>query len=325
MKHHIGMVCGHAGYITGLFEYVMTDMLWLRVFAFAGCALIVGYQAVQPKIQWVSTGWNTIFCMMNLYHIRLLRQAEPRKLVEDELELHQVLGEHLASRSQVLSLLEEGVWQTLAPGSVIVEEGRTTDEMQVLIIVRGGCDIYIKGFRMGRLQPGSAVGFELAALRALEGGGSRERDEEGRGASAAATIVVDNHSEALCLRVPWARLIAEPSLLEVLRMSTTRSLAAQVAASDSAARLLEYGAVLEMTCYASQAAANTAAAPSSRRTMSRIWPPVPLPSEPAPVSSVSKLEESLRQARLRLGITPQEHCRVAETLPDQCRTSQLLG
>ncbi|OLP75887.1 hypothetical protein AK812_SmicGene44251, partial [Symbiodinium microadriaticum] len=79
----------------------------------------------------------------------------------------------------------------------------------------------------------------------------------------------------------------------------------KVAASDSAARLLEYGAVLEMTCYASQAAANTAAAPSSRRTMSRIWPPVPLPSEPAPVSSVSKLEESLRQARLRLGITPQ--------------------
>eukprot|EP00439_Symbiodinium_sp_Y106_P032725 s3248_g3.t3 len=211
IRHRFGMMCGHAGYITGLFEYVMTDMLWLRIFAFAGCALIVGYQAVQPKIQWVSTSWNTIFCAMNLYHIRLLRRAQPRKLVEDELELHQVLGEHLASTSHVLSLLQEGVWQTLAPGSVIVEEGRTTEEMQVLIIVRGGCDIYIKGFRMGRLQPGSAVGFELAALRALEGGGSRESDEEGRGAAAAATIVVDDHSEGYPLGILVAAMAADPA------------------------------------------------------------------------------------------------------------------
>ncbi|CAE7190200.1 unnamed protein product [Symbiodinium pilosum] len=141
-----------------------------------------------------------------------------------------------------------------------------------------------------------------------------------------ATIAVDELSEALCLQVPWARLQAEPALLEVLQTSTSRSLAAQVAASDSAARLLEYGAVLEMTCYASQAAANTAAPRNARRTMSRIWPPPETPAESGvPTSAVPQLMEALRQSRLRLGITPQEHCKVAETLPDQCRSSQMLG
>ena len=61
----------------------MTDMLRLRLFALTGCVLIVSFQAVQPRKQWVSLGWNSVYCAVNLYHINLLLQERPRRLQQE--------------------------------------------------------------------------------------------------------------------------------------------------------------------------------------------------------------------------------------------------
>ncbi|CAK8989805.1 unnamed protein product, partial [Durusdinium trenchii] len=121
-KRRLGLLCGHAGYVTGLFEYVMTDMLKLRLFALTGCALIVSFQAVQPRKQWVSVGWNSVYCAVNLFHIGLLLSERPRSLEEDERQLQKVLGDHVL-HTQILSLSE------------------------VCIIVRGCCGLRIRGFK----------------------------------------------------------------------------------------------------------------------------------------------------------------------------------
>ncbi|CAK9055570.1 unnamed protein product, partial [Durusdinium trenchii] len=79
----------------------------------------------------------------------------------------------------------------------------------------------------------------------------QEASETGSSGSsvARATVEVDSQSEVLCLCLPWSWLKSERPLLEALQKGFATSLAAQVAAGDAAARLLEYAAVLEMACY----------------------------------------------------------------------------
>ncbi|CAK9055568.1 unnamed protein product, partial [Durusdinium trenchii] len=76
----------------------------------------------------------------------------------------------------------------------------------------------------------------------------QEASETGSSGSsvARATVEVDSQSEVLCLCLPWSWLKSERPLLEALQKGFATSLAAQVAAGDAAARLLEYAAVLEM-------------------------------------------------------------------------------
>ncbi|CAJ1354050.1 unnamed protein product [Effrenium voratum] len=319
-KRRLALLCGQAGYLTGLFEYVMTDMLWLRFFACGGCALIVGFQALQPKYQWVSLGWNSVYCAVNLYHIRLLLLKQPRQLVEDELQLHKVLGEQVP-REQILSLLEVGEWRRFIPGGTLVEEGCTEKDAQVYILVRGCCDVQIRGLKVGRLCAGATVGAELPALRLLC---RPETTGQAGGATLARATVTAADSEVLCLQLPWSWLKSERPYLEVLQRGFATSLAAQVAAGDAVARLLEYGAVLEMACYSSTSAATSEArVAKGRRTLSRIYPPV------AGTAMLSLTEpmlgEAVERRRQHLGISEEEHFMVVETLPEECHRSKLLG
>lgn len=275
----------------------MTDMLKLRLFALTGCALIVSFQAVQPRKQWVSVGWNSVYCAVNLFHIGLLLSERPRSLEEDERQLQKVLGDHVL-HTQILSLSE------------------------VCIIVRGCCGLRILGFKVGHLTPGAAVGAELPALRLLS---RQEASETGSSGSsvARATVEVDSQSEVLCLCLPWSWLKSERPLLEALQKGFATSLAAQVAAGDAAARLLEYAAVLEMACY-SQFEANVEARHAQfGRFPRRIWPLASRgPSIPALTGPL--LEEALEQFRQRLGISEEEHRMVVKTLPQECHGSNLL-
>eukprot|EP00434_Breviolum_minutum_P038178 symbB.v1.2.033857.t1/scaffold4266.1/size42177/1 len=324
-KRRLGLICGHAGYVTGLFEYIMTDMLHLRLFAVTGCALIVGFQAVQPRKQWVSVGWNSIYCAVNLFHISLLVKERPRSLQQDEQQLQKVLGDHVL-HTQILSLCEAGKWRQFLPGSVLIQEGSNggcdDPEMEVRILVRGNCDLHIRGFKVGHLSPGAAVGNELLALRLL--GPSNETGDVVT-SETEARATVESSDEVLCLCLPWSSLKADPSLLEALRKGFVTSLAAQVAAGDGAARLLEYAAVLEMACYSASAAPERTF--GLQRAVTRIWSPtssrrVP---KPAPLAlTTPMLEEALERLRLRLGISAEEHSMVVKTLPEECHGHKLL-
>ncbi|CAL1156091.1 unnamed protein product [Cladocopium goreaui] len=328
-KRRLGLLCGHAGYVTGLFEYVMTDILHLRIFALTGCALIVSFQALQPRRQWISVSWNSIYCAVNLFHISLLLQERPRSLCKEEEELQRVLGEHVLHQ-QILSLSEAGEWQRLC-GGLLVEEGQE-QSAQVRIIVSGHCDVYIRGLKVGELSPGAAVGAEVLALRLLGPATATETGEE-----AVAKATVECRDEVFCLCLPWSWLKSEPNLMEALRKGFATSLAAQVAAGDKAARLLEYGAVLEMACYSAALVPDSGAAPSGlRRAVTRIWGPSPPSTSPKrgstrkvavgsiPSLTVPMLEEALERLRAQLGISHEEHCMVVETLPKDCHGNKFL-
>lgn len=109
---------GHAGYIIGLLErgtqrwplalgprqllrrYGVTDIWWLRIWAVCGCSMVVLFQVLQPRCQWLSAGWCFVYVVVNLFQLHwvslnvpvrasflpFLRSAkEPRLSQEEEL------------------------------------------------------------------------------------------------------------------------------------------------------------------------------------------------------------------------------------------------
>jgi len=170
VRRRIALVAGHLGYITGLFEYIMTDILLLRAFALSGCVLIVGYQAAQPKIQMLSAGWNSVFSLVNIYHIVLLLRRLP-PLSEEEASLLVSLGERL-TRKQFHSILQAGEWRSFESGERLAEEGARSAEREVFLIAAGECDVLQGGIPVGCLTAGGVVGEEQVGVPTASAGGS---------------------------------------------------------------------------------------------------------------------------------------------------------
>lgn len=244
VRRRMAVLCGHLGYITGLFEYVSTDMLWLRSFALSGCVLIVGYQMAQPKIQWLSAGWNSVFSLVNIYHIGLLLRQLP-VLSEEEAGLLAALGDRLTAR-QFQSLLEAGEWRSYEDGEMLTQEGSCSSDREVCLVAAGVCEVRLGGLEVGRLGPGGVVG-EVGALALCSGSKAAPPPP------ASATVVA--RGSVRCLSLPWAQLKAEAGLGEAgpgeaLRSIVAAALAAKVVAMHEESRALQYGAVLEMACAA---------------------------------------------------------------------------
>jgi len=234
VRRRVALVAGHLGYITGLFEYVMTDMLWLRAFALSGCVLIVGYQMAQPKIQKLSAGWNTIFSLVNIYHIALLLRKLP-PLSEEEASLLDALAERL-TRSQFHALLQAGEWRSFGSGERLAAEGSGGAEQEVFLISSGECDVVQGDVPVGRLTAGGVVG-EVGLL--AEAPGDQCPDVE-----ASASVVARGGVRCLCL--PRARLQKEPELQEALQGVFAAALAAKVDALPRQWTLQRYAALLQL-------------------------------------------------------------------------------
>lgn len=340
-----GVLFGNTGYLIGLFEYIMTDMLSLRCFALAGCSMIVTFQVVQPKIQWISAGWNSVYAIVNVYHIRLLLLEKPRDLTEDEESLLKALGSS-SSPKQVLELVEAGEWRRFPPGTTLQEEGKLREPLEICLVASGTCDIKLRGLNFGHLGPGAAVGGELSALRLLQ----EEADSEANSSppattqpatqqpatllaaptAAKVTVVAAKDEEVLCLCIPYADLSRlalaerekqredanlESNLLEPLQRGLANSLAMQMAAVDYGAKLLEYAAVLEVACSA-EAAAAAARHEAEEATAQERFAIEAHATEPA-------LRAELEKYRARRQVSVKEHFLIAETLP-KCAGSSLV-
>jgi len=234
VRRRIALVAGHLGYITGLFEYVMTDMVLLRFFALSGCVLIVGYQASQPKIQWLSAGWNSVFSLVNIYHIVLLLRPLP-PFSEEEASLLAALGERLTKR-QFHSLRKAGEWRSFEAGECLVKEGTPGEE--VFLLSAGSCDVLQGGLPVGCLVGGAVVG-ELGLLTSAPGGPEAE---------ASATVVAREDVRCLCL--PRARLQQEPELGQAIQGVLAAALAAKVASLPGQWRTQRCAALLELAAAA---------------------------------------------------------------------------
>merc|ERR1712194_69184 len=146
------------GYFTGLGEYVLNDMLPIRSWALTGYILIVCFQCCQPKVAWIPTGYNTIFSLINIYHLNLLLKPLPA-LSAEEAALYEALGgEDRLPVKLFHNLLSLGTWKVLNIGEALVEANEPVDVHEISLIASGTCHMQLGGLVAGRLGAGSIVG-----------------------------------------------------------------------------------------------------------------------------------------------------------------------
>lgn len=234
----MALLCGHLGYVTGMLEYVMTDMVLLRSFAMTGCMLIVGYQVAQPRVLWLSAGWNSVYAMVNLYHIFLLKRSPP-DLEEDAAMLYASLGgEARLERWRFQDLLDLGEWRVFEAGARLTEEGPAATEGagaagEVRFLASGACDVYVDGLWAGSIAPGGVIG-EVKALAAT---GPSPRSS---------ASVVARAPGARCLCVSLAQLRDDTRLWASIQGVLAAGLAEKVRAGQRDAPAMRYAAVLEL-------------------------------------------------------------------------------
>mmetsp|Transcript_6006 Transcript_6006/g.13932 ORF Transcript_6006/g.13932 Transcript_6006/m.13932 type:complete len:414 (-) Transcript_6006:24-1265(-) len=310
-RRRVALIFGHLGYITGLGEYAMTDMLALRFFAMSGCLMIVGYQCAQPKILKLSAGWNSLYAAINLYHIYLLKKPyEP--LSEEAQLLHEALGgAEKVPLGHFHQLLRVGHWRYVEAGTVLTEDDEAVEDEvpeantmgsqvrrllgrepkpggpEVLLIASGQCDVFVHNMVVARLGPGSVLG-EVGAVASRAGEVGAQREIPPRN-----TTVIASEGGMRFFCVALNRLEYEPELRDALQGIFAAALAEKVVAMSSETKIVQYAAVLEMACH----------------------PGIPEHS----------IQVALAEFRRKHLITDEEHDRVVQSLPDWCRQSPILS
>lgn len=225
LRRRLALVLGHGGYITGLIEYAMTDIFWLRSFAVAGCAMIAGFQFVQPKVQWLAVTWNLIYTGINGYQMYLLLDPAVN---EDEALLQGALNGRLTLQ-QLHAVAMLGAWRSFEEGEIVEP---TDSAGEIWFVARGECELQRGGLRLGRQGPGKVIG-QL----------SPHRDADSRGLSVVA------HGGLRCLCLQWdalsGALEADASLKDGMNGILAEALAARVMSMNEESKTWQYAAVLE--------------------------------------------------------------------------------
>jgi len=167
LKHHehlgkVASAVGHGGYVLCLLEYGVTDIIWLRLFAIGGCGMVMGFQLLQPRVQWVTFFWCGVYVAVNVFQLWQVKGASAAPLSWEEARLHAVFSQELDS-GQFSSLMSLGEWLWLVDGAQLVQEGGSGLDSCVFLIASGSCEATVSGDRMADFGPGSIVG-ELGIL-----------------------------------------------------------------------------------------------------------------------------------------------------------------
>jgi len=311
VRRRVALVCGHLGYVTGIFEYIMTDMFWLRVFSIAGCGLICGYQMAQPRILYTAAFWNGTFALINVYQLHILCRRLPAMTEEEQLLFEALGGEARLARRAFQELLEVGTWHTYEAGELLAKEGATAEAPQVCLLAAGACEVQLGGLALGRLGPGSVIGevWELDLDHAA-GGVQAEPGGDTRAAWAATVATVPSppvarllprpssatvaagRQGARCFCIPLRELRESSHLHEALYGIFATALADKIHSIHQDRRLLQYRAVLEVACAAGE-------------------------DPPATVF------EAVARYRRQHGVTDDEHFRATKAVP-RCVSSRFL-
>ncbi|CAL1139433.1 unnamed protein product [Cladocopium goreaui] len=151
---------GHLGYIIGLLEYGVTDIWWLRIWAVCGCSMVVLFQVLQPRCQFLSAGWCFVYVIVNLFQLHWVSLSVPEpRLSEEEEKLFKLLGDTVTLR-EFADLAGFGEWETFGPGERLSEEGKVVEpeKAKLYFIAEGQCQVFSGGRLVAKLSPGSFVG-----------------------------------------------------------------------------------------------------------------------------------------------------------------------
>jgi len=237
-KRRVSQLCGHLGYFASVAEYLMTDLVLLRSLALGGAGLIVGYQAVQPKIQFVFVFWNSLLGFVNAYYLHDLIKT-PRDLSEEEADLLKRLDGQL-TLDEFRKVLQAGTWQDFEKGETLGQEASGT--CLVCLIASGTCDFTLDGCSFGSLGPGSIVGedglFEHDAISA------------GKGSHPVPTPVAVAQSSMRCLCLQREQLKKDTQLMQAVQGVLAATVAAKVIALSGGLATSQHSAVQELAASA---------------------------------------------------------------------------
>lgn len=229
----LGVVIGNGGFMFGALEYGMTDIILLRCFAIMGCGSIILYQMLQPRLQYVSAGWNGIYVLTNIIQLKIAAASPPPELSWEEARLHELFEKNI-SATHFFEILALGEWLWLVDGAVLAEEGASPEEAQLTFVTEGTCSVSLNGEKVAEMGPGSTIG-ELGML--VDG-------------PVSATVAAAG--PVRCFSVPIRslreRLEAEPTLRAPLEKLFSGTLATKALAMDDTLPLQNYRAMLEVAC-----------------------------------------------------------------------------
>ena len=150
----------HSSNVLLLLAYSVRDMLWLRWFAVAAALTNIPYFLLQRHILWPPIVWGAVFTAINLYQIVLLyMERRPVRLSEDEEKLYRLAFGSLRPR-EFVSLLLAGEWKTAAPGDTILDQGKPSSSICVLL--SGSLRVRKDGKDLMLLKPGYLIGTGVA-------------------------------------------------------------------------------------------------------------------------------------------------------------------
>lgn len=232
--HRLSLVLGHGGYLLGLCEYGVTEVVLLRLFAMGGCGAVVGYQLLQPRVQWVTAVWCFIYVGVNVYQLNELRLPPEPELSWEEAKLQEVHGKDI-STTHFHTLMALGEWQWLVDGAVLMAEGDDIAEARLTFLTEGTCDVTKGDQLVGKIGPGSTLG-EMCLVTA----------------EAQTTATVKAVGSVRCFTIPMpvvqARMAEMPELKAPLERLFSKTIAKKAITMSDRAKVLNYRAVLEVAC-----------------------------------------------------------------------------
>lgn len=159
---NFSLALGHSGYLVGLLEYGVTDIVLLRLFAMTGASFIVFSQLALPKVQWVTAFWNFAYSSVNLFQLALLREGPEPELTWEETLLHRQYQRHIDVRI-FHALVGQGEWLWLVDGTKLLEPGADAGGQLLYFTIAGECKLSVGEHVLAVLGPGSVVG-EMGVL-----------------------------------------------------------------------------------------------------------------------------------------------------------------
>lgn len=138
--------------------YIMTNMIWLRIFIMIGCLMDAGiYFFIRPNEPlWVQVAMNFLFAFINaIALIQLIRDKFPPGFYGEIGELYHTIFSQLAP-SEFRSLLAIAEWKTVDNAVTLIHAGE--NNINPMIITKGQVLIEQNNVELSRLEKGAILG-----------------------------------------------------------------------------------------------------------------------------------------------------------------------
>ena len=155
-----GAFLGHAHYALLVLSMMMRNIVWLRVIAIVAGVVGIAYDGFVLKDP-VSTGWDTLFVLANVYQVLYLAwQARKVRFSDEEFAFCQNTLP-LVPPTLARQFINVGQWRDLPEGTELTAQGQPVT--QLTYIAAGTVDVLVHHHHIASCMDGDFIG-ELGIL-----------------------------------------------------------------------------------------------------------------------------------------------------------------